>query len=106
MDELVGFPALICRLDREHRVLDRGAPAVDHGLVRQLGTVPAPVPVHAEVPACERRDVHLAPGDLAHVHQQCPHHLSTQGWGRVAAIEKAMDGYGLDLVPDAKLYAS
>src|SRR5262249_7095788 len=74
-----------------------------HGVVRHLGAVPPPVPVHAEIAAGERGDVHLAPRDPPHVLQQGPNDLRAEGRCGVAAIEEAMDGDGRNPVADAEL---
>jgi hypothetical protein len=57
-DELVGLAPLVRRLDGQHRMLHRGAGPMRHRVVRQLGAVPAAVPIHAIVPPGERRHLH------------------------------------------------
>ena len=49
LDELVRFALLIGGLNGEYRMLHRRSDAVDHGVIRQLGSVPPPVPVHTVV---------------------------------------------------------
>ncbi len=53
----------------------------------------------------EGRDIHSAARDPAHVHQQGTHHLRSQCGRRVPAIEKPVDGDGLNLVTNAELDA-
>ena len=105
LDELVGLAPLVGRLDREHRVLDRRAGAVHHGVVGQPGPLPAPVAVHREVAAAERRDVHPAPGDPAHVQQQRAHHLGAERRARRRGRRGSRGSRCWHLVPHAELDA-
>jgi hypothetical protein len=71
--------------DRGYRLLDGQADAVDHGVVGQLGTIPAAVPIHREIAADDGRDgalrTRLAGRDTLHGGQELAHKLRA-GFGR------------------------